>query len=315
VIRISGQAVDWNQADIIQRAIVLVQRWRDGGVVVTGLEIDHDCGTASLRRYASFLAALRQATRRAAGELTISITGLPAWLDSDFVGELLRQVDQAVLQVHAVEHPQLGLFDPDHAQAWVESWSKISTVPFRVALPTYGSRVTWTETGRITAIESETPTFSDPIDSHELFARPRDVLRLIDTLQRHPPAHFLGIAWFRLPTEEDGRAWSLDTWHALLDGRPLAFDVDASIARDETVAGLYNVFLRNRGNVEDAFPMTVTVTGTCEAADAIAPYAMEKRRDGIEFRRVTPRLLALGRQTLIGWVRCSGGEVQVHAHS
>jgi hypothetical protein len=188
-------------------------------------------------------------------------------------------------------------------------------VPFRIALPTYGSRVTWTPAGRIIAIQSEAPTLGDPTDSRELFAAPRDIIKFIDTLRRDPPSHFVGFTWFRLPVDEDERAWSLDTWHAVIDGRPLAADISAVVERHATIPGLYHVFLRNRGDVEDAAPAVVMVTGTCEAADAIAPYAMEKRGDGIEFRRVAPRLLALHRQTLIGWVRCARGEVRVHAHS
>jgi hypothetical protein len=315
VIRISGQLADWNpaaQVDVIQRGLALIQRWRDARVVVGGIEIDHDCGTASLRQYAAFLRQLRQARPR---DLAMSVTALPAWLDSDFLGEVLQQVDQAVLQVHAVQHPSQGLFDADRAHAWAAAWSKVSAVPFRIALPTYGSRVTWTPAGRIIAITSEAPTLGDPTDSRELFAAPRDIAGFIDTIRRDPPAHFVGFAWFRLPTDEDARAWSLDTWHAVIDGRPLAADISAMVERHATIPGLYNVFVKNAGDVEDAFPSAVTITGTCDTADAIAPYAMEKHREKIEFTRVAPRLLALHRQTLIGWVRCSGGEVQVHAHS
>jgi hypothetical protein len=322
VIRISGQIVDWNpaaQADIIQRGLALIQRWRDAGVVVSGIEIDHDCGTASLRQYAAFLRdfrLVRQARPRdAAIPLPLSITALPAWLDSDFLAEVLRHVDQTVLQVHAVQHPSQGLFDADRARAWAAAWSRVSAVPFRIALPTYGSRVTWTPAGRIIAIASEAPTLGDPTDSRELFATPREIAGFIDSIRRDRPSHFVGFAWFRLPTDEDARAWSLDTWHAVIDGRPLVADISAVVERHATIPGLYNVFLKNLGEVEDAVPAAVTITGTCEAADAIAPYAMEKHRQDIEFKRVTPRLLALHRQTLIGWVRCSGGEVQVHAHS
>jgi hypothetical protein len=314
VIRISGQVSEWNQADIIQRTHALAQRWRDAGVVVSGIEIDHDCGTASLRRYASFLAQLRQAGPKDAA-LALSITALPAWLDSVDLGDVLRQVDQAVLQVHAVQHPSQGLFDADRALAWAAAWSKVSTVPFRIALPTYGSRVTWTPAGRIIAIESEAPTFGDPTDSRELFATPRDIAHFIDTIQHRPPPHFAGFAWFRLPTGEDARAWSLDSWQAVVDGRPLAADIDAEVEPHGTIPGLYNVFLRNRGEVEESFPAEVMLTGRCDAADAISPYAMEKHGEGIEFRRIAPRLLARRGQVLIGWIRCASGEVQVRAHS
>lgn len=314
VVRISGQVADWDREDVVRRGVALVRRWRDAGVDVIDLEIDHDCGTAGLRQYALFLEQLRR--NRPPG-VTLSITALPAWLESDRVEEVLRSVDLAVLQTHAVQDPRFGLFDADRARAWAWAWSKISAVPFRIALPTYGSRVTWTPAGRIIAIESEAHTFGDPANSRELFATPRDIVGFIETVRRDPPPHLQGISWFRLPTDEDDRAWSLDTWHAAIDRRPLTSDIRVDVEPDETIPGLYDVFLRNRGDVEDAVPPAVMVTaaGGCEAADAMAPYTMEQERQAISFRRQTPRLLARHQQTLIGWVRCRRGEVQAHAQS
>jgi hypothetical protein len=321
VVRISGQVDDWDQASVARQGLGLVQRWREAGVQVVGLEIDHDCPTAGLRRYASFLSRLRQA-RPADVPLALSITALPAWLESERLGELLQQVDHTVLQVHAVQHPREGLFDAAQAQAWAVAWSKVSTVPFRIALPTYGSRVAWTPDGRITAIQSEAPTLTlgvgDPADRRELFATPRDIAAFISTLRRDPPAHLVGFAWFRLPTDADERAWSLATWHAVMDGSPLTSDIRASVERQDTIPGLYNVMVTNSGEVEDAFPASVTVTtaaGRCEAADAMAPYVMERQGEAIAFQRIAPRLLARHRQILIGWVRCPASEVRVHAHS
>ncbi len=87
--------------------------------------------------------------------------------------------------------------------------------------------------------------------------------------------------------------------------------------RAPTIPGLYDVYVNNRGNVEAMIPERVTLTsqGTCESADAVGAYAMEKRPTTIEFRRVSPRLLARDRRTLIGWVRCPIEEIEVHAGS
>jgi hypothetical protein len=335
VIRISGRRDDWNENernDLIRRSQTLVQRWRDAGVEVTGVEIDYDCPTSSLRRYASFLSTMRQAHRRDQHdrrEVTLSITALPAWLDSAYLRELLQQVDEAVLQVHAVEHPRAGLFERNRSIAWARAWSDVSGVPFRIALPTYGTRVTWARDDRITAIESEARTFADPAAGRELFATPLDVTSFINTLRDDPPAHLAGLVWFRVPTAEDERAWSLETWHAVMDGRALSSvnEINAIVESSAEVPGLSDVYLHNRGAVDMMIPERVTITspGTCEAADAVAPYAMEKRvmekramekqAMAIEFRRVSPRLLARDRRTLIGWVRCPIGEIQVHAGS
>jgi hypothetical protein len=324
VVRVSSGRDLKDYADLIRLTRTLVRRWRDAGVNVTGVEMDHDCPTGSLPRYASFLAALRRAHPR---DVTLSITALPTWLDSARLRDVLQHVDEAVLQVHAVQHPRAGLFDRGQARAWVHEWAEVSAaigahgVPFRVALPTYGSRVTWTEAGRITAIESEARTFADPASGRELFVTPLEMTAFLDTLRGDSPSNLTGLVWFRVPTAEDERAWSLETWHAVMDGRARAginaTGINATVEPSATIPGLYDVYLRNRGNVDAMIPERVTLMsqGTCEAADAVAPYEMQKRVASIEFRRVTPRLLARERQTLIGWVRCPIEEIQVDVGS
>ena len=282
VIRISGRRPEWGENernDLIRRSQTLVRRWRDAGVDVTGVEIDYDCPTSSLRRYAAFLSTLRQAHQRARDDqrdVTLSITALPAWLDSAYLRDLLQQVDEAVLQVHAVEHPRAGLFDRDRALAWARAWAEVSRingvnsgngVPFRIALPTYGTRVTWARDDRITAIESEARTFANPASGRELFATPLDVTAFIDTLRDDPPAHLAGLVWFRVPTAEDDRAWSLETWHAVMDGRALSSGdaIGASVEPSAEFPGLSDVYLHNRGAVDVMIPERVTITssGTC----------------------------------------------------
>ena len=362
VIRISGRLSDWDADDaardaagdpagaparyaahdltreLVARSQTLVRRWRDAGVDVTGVETDYDCPTGSLPRYASFLATLREAHPR---DVALSITALPTWLDSARLRDVLQHVDEAVLQVHAVQHPEAGLFDGHQARAWAREWSDVSRkvqkagkagtaseaghagsiggVPFRIALPTYGSRVTWTGDGRITGIESEARTFGDPASGRELFVTPLEAAAFIETLRGDQPSNLTGLVWFRVPTAEDERAWSLDTWHAVMDGRALPRDagINASVEPSATIPGLYDVYLRNRGIVDALVPERVTLTSqsTCEAADALAPYAMEKRHTAIEFRRVSPRMLARDRRALIGWVRCPIGEIEVDAGS
>jgi hypothetical protein len=102
----------------------------------------------------------------------------------------------------------------------------------------------------------------------------------------------------------------------------LSSEIEALVEQSAAMPGLYDVYVRNRGSVDAMVPERVTITsssGVCESADAIGPYAMEKSGKAIEFRRVTPRLLAKSGQTLIGWVRCAPvatqGEIRVDVRS
>ena len=38
-------------------------------------------------------------------------------------------------------------------------------------------------------------------------------------MQRDAPDSLVGIVWFRLPTDSDRRAWSPDTWRAVVTDR------------------------------------------------------------------------------------------------
>ena len=330
VIRISGRLPDWDEndqndqnartvqndpiaRDLIRRSRTLVQRWRDAGVEVTGIETDYDCPTSSLRRYASFLATLRQAHPR---DVTLSITALPTWLESVRLRDVLEHVDEAVLQVHAVQHPEAGLFDRAQARAWARAWSEVSSVPFRIALPTYGSRVTWTRTGRITAIESEARTFADPASGRELFATPLDVAAFLDTLRDDRPSHLTGLVWFRVPAAEDARAWSLETWHAVMDGRALPprstrwsnrrDDTRGSTTSTSTIAAMSmrwspNASRSRRGHVRSSRRGGAVCDGEGANGDRVPPRVAAPARAG------APNVDRLG--------RCPIEEIQVHAGS
>ena len=121
---------------------------------LAGVEIDYDCPTSKLATYARFLAALRS---RLAPSLKLSITALPTWMTSTELEPLTRDLDEIVLQVHAVDDPRRGLFDPDQAERWVREFGRRIHRPFRVALPAYDVRVTWRPDGRLASVEGEMP--------------------------------------------------------------------------------------------------------------------------------------------------------------
>ena len=312
VVRINGQIPEWSHDAVADRAMALIEEWQQRGLRVSGLEIDHDCGTARLAAYARFLERL---SGRRPPELTLSITALPAWLESPLLRRVLAHVDEAVLQVHSVIDPRHGLFDDERAAEWVGRWSRMSPVPFRVALPTYGSRVTWHRDGRLASVESEASRLTRYAEGRELMVSPAVVARFVDRLERHPPRRLTGLAWFRLPTSDDRRAWSLATFHAVLDGRWQGGETTADV-RASDLEGTMNVFVTNRGVLDDVLPdrIELVADGGCEASDALAPYHESVSRPGITttFALASPWLLPAGGSRLVAWVRCSSGQEGIH---
>ncbi|BAN46632.1 DUF3142 domain-containing protein [Metapseudomonas resinovorans] len=292
VVRLDGQlpALDLPRAraDIL----ALLADWRAQGLAVRGLEIDHDCASARLPGYARFLGELRQALP---AELQLSITALPAWLDSPELPGLLRQVDSSVLQVHAVSAPADGLFDPTRALAWARRWNSLSERPFQLALPAYGIALV---AGKV---ESESPlAIAGP--RRELQADPQQLAELLEQLRRQRPEHLAGVIWFRLPLAGDRRAWPLATLQAVARGDALHADIQPRLRQE---GPLHELSLTNLGNLGAPLPARVELSArACEAADALAGYRLERSAERLVFTRHTEGRLAAGQQRALGWARC-----------
>lgn len=307
VLRIDGQLLQWNEAQLVADTLALWKNWQGRGVRLDGLEIDHDCATARLPAYTHYLAALRSALPG----VRLSITALPAWLYSPDLSAVLAQADESVLQVHAVRSPRAGLFDGELALRWVDDYAKRSDKPFRVALPTYGSRVSWDAHGRLVSVQSETGVLDAGDNSLELLAMPQDIAAFLARLASDPPAHLAGIVWFRLPTASDDRAWSLPTWLAVMRRQPLHGEVTAS-ARPGSAAGTLDLVLHNLGALDWPLPAALRLPKDCTLADGINGYALDAGRDTLRIERLQPGLLQAHRQKVIGWARCATRGVQLH---
>ena len=308
VFRIDGRIVRWDDAQFIASIAATLRAWREHGVMPAGVEIDYDCGTARLAAYAGFLRALRPALDPA---MRLSITALPAWLGSAELDDLLASNDESVLQLHAVMNPTEGLFDPDRAYEWMSQFARRTHKPWRVALPTYGTRVTWNAEGRIVAIESEHSALYPGGIAHELIAAPKTLAAFVARIDREPPRGLTGIAWFRLPTAADARAWSLTTWRAVLSRVELSEHIDV-LARPQgdepagrSMDALYDVLLSSTGNADAELPGIVRIPGACSAADGINGYTLAYDAQGMSLRRTHRGLLRAGTQINIGWLRCS----------
>lgn len=297
VVRLDGQlpALDVQLAQ--QQIEQLIARWQQAGVIPSGLEIDHDSGSARLAGYSQFLQALR---KQLPADIKLSITALPAWLDSPNLPELLEAVDSSVLQVHAVSDPRQGLFDPVKAKSWAQRWSRASDKPFYLALPAYGVALL-PDTGGAPLVESEAP-LNHAGERRELLADPQQLADLALQLREKPPAHLVGLIWFRLPLPGDRRAWSLTTLKAVAAGDALASQWQVQFMERE---GLFDISLVNVGNLDQPLPARVQLTARgCDGADGIHGYRAQQTPQHLEFTRQASVRVAAGGRRALGWARC-----------
>jgi hypothetical protein len=298
VVRLDGQLNGLDRDEVTAQIQQVLSDWQGQGLTLSGVEIDHDAGNARLPAYREFLTHLRAVLP---ASLPLSITALPAWLDSSELPALLATVDSSVLQVHAVSDPRRGLFDPDQARQWARAWSRNTSKPFYLALPAYGVALL-PGAGGAPVVESEVPVERGG-ERRELLADPQQLSKLGAELRADPPAHLAGLIWFRLPLANDRRAWSLTTLGAVARGDALDSRVGLKLSAQD---GLYDISLKNQGNLDSAWPerLTLAVQG-CEGADALAGYALQQRPDLLTFTRLRDGRIPAGGQRAIGWARCA----------
>jgi len=309
VVRINGQLAHYNDDRLLGDLDDLLSRWRQMDAPIAGLEIDHDCGVARLAAYAQFLARVRASLDPA---IPLSITALPAWLSSPELAAVFAPASEVVLQVHMVQNPRAGLFNADQARRWIQDISHRTDKPFRVALPAYGVRVTRREDGSMLAVESEEPLLAGGYSSSELVVSPEAVSALLRELERNPLASLTGIVWFRLPVAGDIRAWSPETWRAVVLGKPLRPRVEA-IVEKSAIPGMNNIVLINNGDVDGGLPRTIDLPASCTIADGINGYTLAHSHSGLSIERQQDGLLPGHERRLIGWMRCTPAQVAIHA--
>jgi hypothetical protein len=184
--------------------------------------------------------------------------------------------------------------------------------PFRVALPAYGVRVTRREDGSMLAVESEEPLLAGGYSSSELIVSPEVVSGLLRDLEHDPPATLAGIVWFRLPVAGDIRAWSPETWRAVVMGKPLHPRLEA-IVEKSTIPGMNNIVLINNGDVDGGLPRTIDLPASCTIADGINGYTLAHSQSGLSIERQQDGFLPGHQRRLIGWMRCTPAQVAIHA--
>nr|WP_244940071.1 DUF3142 domain-containing protein [Herbaspirillum seropedicae] len=310
-VRINGQLARLDAAAIQDHLLERLSAWRRRGLQPAALEIDYDCATARLPQYIAFLRSLKARV----APLDLAVTALPTWLSSPQLASLLAVADESTLQVHAVLDPRLGLFDARLAQDWLHQYAQRTRRPWHVALPAYGARVSWDAQGRIAAVESERPLLAGGL-GNELMVDPQVMARFVAQLQASPPAGMAGITWFRLPTGDDRRAWSLSTWIAVLEGKPLKSGLQVQLVAGQDGSTPSDIRLNNEGNADVSLPLRVRIkvrtgdaapSGNVCSGDGINGYTLENDAQGRYLRLGQAGLLRAGASRTIGWLRCAEG--------
>jgi hypothetical protein len=298
VVRADGRLARFDPATLTDAIVAVSADWPASQVA--GIEIDYDCPTSRLPAYTAFLTALRPRL----GHTALSITALPTWIGSPNLDALLAVPDDAVLQVHAVQAPQAGLFDPAIAGKWVEAFATHTRRPFRVALPTYGSRVSWKADGSLLAVESERAALAEGASASELFAAPETLLAFVRRLEVDRPRGLVGFAWFRLPTTDDNRAWSLATWRGVVEGQLDTRPIAITLQPGADAQAPFDVMLENVAATDAAPPTRIALPSTCEVADGIDGYRLDRTGGTLELVAGSARPLQAHTRRPIGWARC-----------
>jgi hypothetical protein len=202
------------------------------------------------------------------------------------------------------------LFDAALATDWAQRFAARTRKPFRIALPTYASRVSFDADGRQLGVESEVPNLAGGTSFSELAASPEAVAGFVTAVKDRPPPHLVGLVWFRLPTSEDTRAWSLSTWHAVMHGLPLSSHLSVR-AQPAAAAGAVDLLLRNDGDVDVSLPSTLSLPADCKLADGINGYVLVSDRSGLRLQRRQDGWLHAHRERAVGWARCTDTDPKI----
>ncbi|MCL1089636.1 DUF3142 domain-containing protein [Shewanella profunda] len=315
VVRLDGQFTHLNDKEVINKINKVLANWQAKGTHIVGIEIDHDSASSKLPAYHKFLKKLKA---QLPAELKLSITALPAWLSSADFPALLTSIDELVLQIHSVSDPRRGLFDAAQGWQWVQQLSNMSTVPYLIALPAYGSAVISTASGY--KVESETPLRDQLRSTHavqELMADPQVLQAFVQKLQNQTDEKLKGIIWFRLPLEGDKRVWPLNTLIAVAQQGVLAAQIELEIntqtaipkavehihgdgntpstiphnldhAVDKGEAQLYQLMLINKGNIAGKIPRILSLAAqACSGYDAQNGYSVSPKQGQLAWQLTT----------------------------
>jgi len=301
VVRLDGQLSQLPDAAVVwQQLQSQIEAAQQAGVTISAIEMDYDAARAALAPYRQWLQALRQ---QMPASLSLQITALPDWLQSEHYPALCQVADQLTLQLHSVLSPSQGLFDSGKAKLWAQSAATKTPCPLFLALPAYHSAlITTADGGRV---ESETLL---PIagERQALLSRPEAVADFLSWLRTQSLPQLKGIVWFRLPLPDDQRSWPLPTLLALARGEALAAKLHTELQPEQ---GRFDIVLRNSGNLSAQLPDKLSFRGLqCLGGDAQHGYQWQQQDSDWYLQRKqtmadTTEVAPQQAQT-IAWLRC-----------
>ena len=280
---------------------------RTNHVAPVELQIDFDCATARLGDYRAWLTQLQ----RRLAPLPVTITALPAWLDSPAFAPLAATASNYVLQVHSLEKPvsidrPFTLCDPAAARRAVARAGEFD-VPFRVALPTYTYLVAFGTNGRFAGLSAEAPKTDWPAGTQvrAMSADPQTMSSLVQDWGTNRPSALLGVIWYRLPVIVDNLNWRWATLGAIVQERVPREQFHAAARRVEP--GLVEISLVNSGELDISSRLAVVVRWSGArfiAGDGLAGFELAESDDSAA-RLNSPLLFRLpaGEKLVIGWLR------------
>lgn len=121
-----AHTLQWSES-VYMQLLGQVQRWREAGNPVIGIQIDFDARTQYLHEYAAFLRNLRL---RLPEDLRLSITGLMDWsnnADPEAIAQLDGVIDEVVVQTYQGRHSI-----PDY-RAYLPRMNRLR-IPFKIGL-------------------------------------------------------------------------------------------------------------------------------------------------------------------------------------
>ena len=277
-------------------------------LAIAELQIDFDCAESKLDGYATWVKAIR----RAVAPVPVTITALPAWLKQSAFKRLIAAADGYVLQVHSLERPKamgapFKLCDPLAARRAVERAGRLGK-PFRVALPTYGYVLGFSQGGQFVGISAEGPARSWPQGTQlrEVRADPEALAQLVDAWNRDRPSQLTGVIWYRLPVSTDRLNWSWPTLATVMSGKVPHPELRAEVRHPDPA--LSEIDLVNVGTADSSQPVQLTLRwqdGRLVAADGLGGFeSNEIGSNSVHFlsRNGLPPLRP-GERRNIGWVR------------
>ena len=279
-------------------------------VPILEVQLDFDCPESKLNDYVIWVRTVKETIQ----SINLGITALPSWLDQPSCKHLFKAADRIVLQVHSIDRPDSinsgsMLCDPNKAKLAVNKMAEFG-IPFRVALPTYTYLLAYNEQGKLSGLSAEglRPNWPKSFQTRPLKANAILLAELVKDWKQDRPRTLQGLIWYRLPVSNDRYNWRWPTLRAVINGRNLASRLKVHAVQG--AEGLYDLFLTNRGTLENQNKIDVEITWKNQqliASDALSKFNVSS------FTHRSIRLetsdedgnLAPDETIPIGWIRLS----------